>query len=895
MRFPLRAVVPVLAGLLVAVRAADPAAGPLLAEADLPAYERNLDHAGLIRAWNPAARARGERVYQLVCHACHGDFNLPGSLPDAPRFGEHTFTRGADPLALYATLTRGWGRMPPQTGLTPREKYDVIHYLRETFLAGRGPAVRPPVDDAYLAALPPGRERGPEPVRREPWREMDYGSYLIGTYELADEARRTAAAGLKGQQLDQVAPRANLAQKGIAIRLDRGPGGVAAGRAWVVFEHDTLRLAGGWTGEGFIDWEGINFNGRHVVRPRTVGTLHFETADAPGWGDPATGRFDDRRIVGVDGRRFGPLPREWMRYRGLHRPAERVVLEYEVGGTVVLETHDLEGSPAQPVFVRTLNVARSARDLLLRVADEGAVVGLRGGPGLELGRGEGFVTLRIPAGATPVRLALRLARPGSPVPAAAGEPAELAPFLAGGPSRWPEELAAAVVASPAGGAFAWERLSLPADNPWRARVRPGGFDFAPGATEAFVCTWDGDVWRVTGLGDSTGTVRWRRIAAGLFQPLGVRVRDGEVFVTCRDQLVRLHDRDGDGEADFLESFNSDHQVTEHFHEFAMGLQTDAAGNFYYAKSARHARTALVPHHGTLLKVSADGRGTEILANGFRAANGVCLNPDGSFYVTDQEGHWMPMNRINRVVPGRFYGNQWSHGAPADASDAAMAPPVCWIDKAFDRSPAELIAVNGRGWERWAGTHLNLSYGVGRLEVLISEPGGGESQGAVCALPVPDFPTGIMRARFHPGSGDLYLAGLSAWATSQTLQEGGFYRLRPTGRPALLPVGWHIRADGVDLTFSDPPGAVAAADFTVRAWDLRRSASYGSPRLNERTWPVVAAVSAEDPRGVRLVIPGLVPAQVVELTCRLRDVDGREVVRVIAGTVHRVPGRVAAAP
>ena len=35
--------------------------------------------------------------------------------------------------------------------------------------------------------------------------------------------------------------------------------------------------------------------------------------------------------------------------------------------------------------------------------------------------------------------------------------------------------------------------------------------------------------------------------------------------------------------------------------------------------------------------SADGRRTEILANGFRAANGVCLNPDGSFVVTDQEG------------------------------------------------------------------------------------------------------------------------------------------------------------------------------------------------------------------------------------------------------------------
>ncbi len=47
----------------------------------------------------------------------------------------------------------------------------------------------------------------------------------------------------------------------------------------------------------------------------------------------------------------------------------------------------------------------------------------------------------------------------------------------------------------------------------------------------------------------------------------------------------LHDLNGDGETDFYECFNNDHQVTEHFHEFAMGLQTDAEGNFYYAKAA----------------------------------------------------------------------------------------------------------------------------------------------------------------------------------------------------------------------------------------------------------------------------------------------------------------------
>ena len=38
----------------------------------------------------------------------------------------------------------------------------------------------------------------------------------------------------------------------------------------------------------------------------------------------------------------------------------------------------------------------------------------------------------------------------------------------------------------------------------------------------------------------------------------------------------------------------------------MGLQTDAEGNFYYAKAARHALNAVVPQHGTLLRVSKDG-------------------------------------------------------------------------------------------------------------------------------------------------------------------------------------------------------------------------------------------------------------------------------------------------
>jgi cytochrome c5 len=166
--------------------AAEPTSPPgalLLPESALPDYEKTIDHAGLIRGWNRASLARGEKIYQLVCHACHGDLNLAGSLPNALRFAEGKFSHGADPHAMYQSITRGWRQMPPQVQLVPREKYDVIHYIRETFIRERNPSQLFAVTDTYLAGLPTGTSTGPAPVKREPWRDMDYGSFLIGTFD----------------------------------------------------------------------------------------------------------------------------------------------------------------------------------------------------------------------------------------------------------------------------------------------------------------------------------------------------------------------------------------------------------------------------------------------------------------------------------------------------------------------------------------------------------------------------------------------------------------------------------------------------------------------------------------------------------------------------------------
>jgi hypothetical protein len=431
-------------------------------------------------------------------------------------------------------------------------------------------------------------------------------------------------------------------------------------------------------------------------------------------------------------------------------------------------------------------------------------------------------------------------------------------------------------------------LTHPATNPWFCRVRLTGFDFMPDLKRAAVCSWDGDVWMVTGIDRPDEGLTWQRIASGLFQPLGLKVVDGRIYVACRDQIAILHDFNADGETDYYECFNNDHQVTEHFHEFAMGLQTDAEGNFYYAKSARHALPALVPHHGTLLKVTKDGSRTEILAKGFRAANGVCVNPDGTFFVTDQEGHWMPKNRVN-WVPGKggFYGNMYGYHDVTDSSDEAMLPPLCWITNAYDRSPAELLWVTSDKWGPLKGSLLNTSYGYGMVYIVPHEKVNGQLQGGVSRLPIPEFPTGVMRGRFHPGDGQLYLCGMFAWAGSRT-QPGGFYRLRYTGNPIHVPTGLRATRRGLEITFSgtlDRGIAEDSTSYSVKIWDLKRSARYGSDHVNERSLAVTAAKLSLDAKTVTLRGPDIQPTWGMEIRYRLRGSDGEKVEASIHGTIH----------
>jgi len=1094
----------------------------------IPEYEQSIDHAGFIRSMDDAALQRGEAIYRRVCMNCHGTKDEPGSLPTSLRFAEGRFRSGSDPFTMYQTLTRGFGLMAAQTWMVPSQKYDVIHYIRQSMLKPFNPSQYFEVQESWLAGLPKGDSRGPEPSTIQPWNAMDYGPSLTHSLEVPG-------------------PHHNIAQKGLAVRLDAGSGGIARGRHWMLFDTDTLRMAAAWSApekadseRNFIDWRGIQFNGEHQIHPTISGQLLAGNADGPGWASPQNGSFaDDRRVIGRDGRRYGPLPREWGRYRGQYLYDQHVVLHYEVGGTDVLELPGLRTDErgGQPVFLRTFNIGPRNSDLLLQVAEQpgatlaevalpadridagaavrfgaaavatnekapalpiqfdggtwlqsadakgfdltqadftitarvrtkgngtlfalarptpqwtpdGQALFIRGGrlvydigwvgavesrrrindgkwhdvaavwtkserrlqlwidgrpdaagslaagsqpadavirlgftagnfpqpdsylsgelqsvsffqralstelssaeklaaadgliarwqlegaagselpaaagdipplqvqrgaatsrpappvfagvaptmPGLKFQSDSDRLMLRIPAGQKPLRFSLWLSETGQPLlqsgPGDLPPDADLQPLTKGGPARWPQRLTTRIQPLFDGGPFAQDSLTPPETNPWLAQLRLTGLDFFADGRMA-VCTWDGDVWIVSGL-PAGPELSWQRIATGLYQPLGLKIIADTIYLTCRDQLAVLRDLNHDGETDFVECLNSDHQVTEHFHEFAMGLQTDAAGNFYYAKSGRHALPAVVPQHGTLLKVTPDGSRTEILATGFRAANGVCLNPDGSFVVTDQEGFWNPKNRINWVLPPtdgqpKFYGNMLGYHSVEDESDSAMEPPLCWITNEFDRSPGELLWIDTDKWGPLQGGLLNLSYGYGKVFLVLHEQTGGRRQGGMIELPMPAFPTGVMRGRFNPADGQLYVCGMFAWAGSAT-HPGGLYRLRLQQKPLHLPLAMHAQSRGLQLTFSEPldPASVKPEALQIKAWDLKRTAGYGSKHFNERPWQVSAAVLSADGLTLSLQIPELEPTWGMEVSFDLRAADGGPVQGRIHNTIH----------
>lgn len=692
--------------------------------------------------------------------------------------------------------------------------------------------------------------------------------------------------------------------KGLAVRLgDDGKKGIA-------YDLDLCRPIGAWSGRFTTE---MNLMSRGDY-PTAIGETLFVTGDFAGFMASA----DAAALTPRKG--FGPLPAGQVRFKGFHNAGRAIVVRWDVAGVAIDETAEVVTANEVQFVVRTLEVAPSAKGVTImlgKAADALRIVTL-GAAKVEVLDGHAVARITPAKETTVVRIAYLPV--GVPLPQAfeTDLPAKL---LSVAKSLWPETVeTAGKLSEKVGEPYVVDDVKLPMTNPWKAQMFTSGFDFLPDG-RAVICTFHGDVFVAAGIDDKLAKVTWRRFAAGLYHPLGLKVVNGEVYVTCRDGIWKLRDTDGDGECDTYEAFNFDVMVTKNFHEFVFDLQTDAAGNFYFIKAGPVRKGGrgfdeICDHHGVLFKVSPDGKQSETFATGFRAPNGIGISPSGQLTTGDNEGTWTPVCRLNWIKQGGFYGVPPLAHRATEPTDYDR--PLCWFPKDVDNSSGGQVWVTSDKFGPWKDRLLHLSYGMcslyGVLPQEVTFRDQPQMQGGVVRFNV-DFASGAMRARFNPKDGQLYVTGLRGWQTTAT-QNGCFQRVRYTGAAARMPIALAATKQGLRLDFTcelDAQSAVDAGNWNIEAWNYVWSSAYGSPdistiatkvdatelgndgklqfskaQMSERKHDpltVKRVTLAADRRSVLLEVADLRPAMQMQLKYDLKSADGKEVRGQVTHTIH----------
>jgi hypothetical protein len=682
-----------------------------------------------------------------------------------------------------------------------------------------------------------------------------------------------------------------LAFKAITIKVGKD--------AAICYDTDLLRMAGAWTG-GFLDLSFTHMATSKGLFPTRPGAaIKFATKVGPGWG-----KGDDFKDPRPQNR--GPLPKDWAQYKGLFLDGDTVVLSYTVGSVPVLEMPGFLEAGSATAFTRTFNVGPSDTPLQMLVFDDDQPAhvdaGLAAAPGtakLEIS-GKATIHLSIPAHAAPIRFMVLLWNGAKGDLSNVRQIPDLSAHCKGGPARWAEPVVTKGVLGKDEGPLAVDTLTLPDDNPWKSWMRTSALDFFSDGRAA-LATWSGDVWICSGIDASLEKLTWKRFATGLYEPLGLKIVDDVIYVLGRDQITRLRDLNGDGEADSYETFCNLGVTMASYHAFHYDLQTDREGNFYYFVGGNHVEPDVLLHN-CLLKVSKDGSTIESIATGFRATNGMAIGPNDEIVCADNEGNWMPAERFDWITKkGGFYGfvsdpahTNPSHPAPKRGEPE---PPLCWIPKPQDNSSGGQVWVPSDKWGPLQGHLLHTSYGTASLFHVLVQNAGGVLQGGVVQFPN-KFATGIMRAKFNPADGELYVTGLRGWQTAG-VRDGAFQRVRVTGKPFRTVIEMAVTKAGIALTFSDPLDRETATDsgsYAVQQWNYEVSAKYGSPdfsvadpkKKGRDTIEVASATLSADGKTVLLGIPGLKPVMQMGVKMRIRAADGSPLPLDLYLTINKVP-------
>ncbi|MDX1406534.1 MAG: family 16 glycoside hydrolase [Saprospiraceae bacterium] len=408
-------------------------------------------------------------------------------------------------------------------------------------------------------------------------------------------------------------------------------------------------------------------------------------------------------------------------------------------------------------------------------------------------------------------------------------------------------------------------LSMARPNDFLPKV--GGMDFLSDG-RLVVCTWDpsGAVYLLSNLeAEDPNDIEVRRIAAGLAEPLGLKVVDDMIYILQKQELTRLVDTDGDELIDEYQTVSNAWRTSANFHEFAFGLEY--RDGYFYGTLA----TAInpggastdpqIPDRGKVAKISATDGSVEFVAHGLRTPNGIGTGVDGELFVADNQGDWLPSSKIVHVKAGAWYGSR-----SVDFEGTAgltEQKPVVWLPQdEIGNSPSTPSYINDGPY---AGQMIHGEVTHGGVKRDFVEKINGEYQGAVFRF-IQGLEAGVNRLVWGPDSA-LYVGGIGNpgnWAQTGKLWYG-LQRLKYNGKSTFEILAVRAKSNGVELEFTEPlreGDGWDTRDFDVRQWQYVPTADYGGPKVNEERLRVVSANVSADRQRVFLELAGMKADRVV---------------------------------
>ncbi|MFB9295761.1 c-type cytochrome [Persicitalea jodogahamensis] len=391
------------------------------------------------------------------------------------------------------------------------------------------------------------------------------------------------------------------------------------------------------------------------------------------------------------------------------------------------------------------------------------------------------------------------------------------------------------------------------------KPKVGAMAFLPDG-RLLVTTWDavGGLYVLDGVtGENPTEVKVKRIASGLAEPLGMAVVDGEIYVLQKQELTKLIDHDGDEVIDEYRTICNSWEATADFHEFSFGL-VYRDGYFYATLSMAMRLTPeekQLPDRGRTIRISKDGS-FESVNFGLRTPNGIGVGVDDELFVLDNQGQWLPGNKLIHVREGDFNGMGWGW-LDESAPMPRMVPPAIWLpEDEIGNSPSEPVLIT-EGTYKGQMLHGEVTHGGIVRDFL--EKVNGKYQGAAFRFSQ-GFAAGINRMRWGP-DGALYVGevGMAPGGWSWKDQTSGLQKLTYTGKVPFEMLAVRAKPKGFEIEFTEPLSKNVQADFKnlfIQQWWYKPTPSYGGPKMDLTDLKASRMSLSQDGRRLYVEIPGL---------------------------------------